>query len=329
MQRPTARYRLTVPEAQTELPSFAEEVKAGLSAADRSLPCRFFYDEIGSKIFEEICGLDEYYLTRVEREMLRVRAAEIAGHVDHDAVLVEFGSGSAEKTRLLIDALLARQETLVYVPIDISRSAIEESAEALLLDHPRLSVHAVCGEYETALASVRDHESKARLVLWLGSSVGNLHKPDAAAFLTRVRAGLNASDRLLIGVDLRKDRERLERAYDDSLGVTARFNKNLLSRINRELGGNFILEQFHFEARYHEDSGSVESSLVSLCDQEVAISSLDASFAFACEDRIHTENSYKYSLEEIDTLARGAGMRCDTRWIDDAGEYSLNLFAPA
>ncbi|MFB0979109.1 MAG: L-histidine N(alpha)-methyltransferase [Myxococcota bacterium] len=322
------RYRLTIPEAQIELTSFAEEVSAGLSAADRSLPCRFFYDEIGSKIFEEICDLEEYYLTRVERMILRERAADIAGHFDQGATLVEFGSGSAEKTRVLLEALLAAQASLVYVPIDISRSAIEESAEALLREHPRLNVHAVCGEYETALTVLGSHDSTPRLVLWLGSSVGNLDKPQAADFLIKVRAGMATSDRLLIGIDLRKKRERLERAYDDSLGVTARFNKNLLTRINRELGADFLSEQFEFRAHYHEDSGCVESSLVSLCDQNVQIAELGESFAFRQGDKIHTENSYKYSLQEIDELAALSQMRCETRWLDDDGEYSVNLLAP-
>jgi L-histidine N-alpha-methyltransferase len=322
------RYRLTIPEAQIELPSFAEEVSTGLSAAERSLPCRFFYDEIGSKIFEEICDLEEYYLTRVERMLLRERASDIAGHFDQGATLVEFGSGSAEKTRVLLEALLAAQASLVYVPIDISRSAIEESAEALLREHPRLSVHAVCGEYETALTVLGNHDSTPRLVLWLGSSVGNLHKPQAAEFLIKVRAGMAASDRLLIGIDLRKSRERLERAYDDSLGVTARFNKNLLTRINRELGADFSPEQFEFRAHYHEDSGCVESSLVSLRDQSVQVAELGQSFAFQQGDKIHTENSYKYSLQEIDELAALSQMRCETRWLDDDGEYSVNLFAP-
>jgi L-histidine Nalpha-methyltransferase len=322
------RFRLTIPEAQIELPSFAEEVSTGLSAAERSLPCRFFYDDIGSKIFEEICDLEEYYLTRVERMLLRERATDIADHFDQGAILVEFGSGSAEKTRILLEALLAAQASLVYVPIDISRSAIEESAEGLLGEHPALSVQAVCGEYETALSVLGNHDTTPRLILWLGSSVGNLHKRQAADFLMKVRAQMAASDRLLIGIDLRKNRERLERAYDDSLGVTARFNKNLLTRINRELGADFLPEQFEFRVHYHEDSGCVESSLVSLRDQSVQVAELGQSFAFQQGEKIHTENSYKFSLQEIDELAALSQMRCETRWLDENGEYSINLLAP-
>ena len=322
------RFHLTAPQADAELPSFADEVRRGLSAKFRSLPCRFFYDDAGSKIFEEICGLEEYYLTRVERSILQDQAQHIREHFNRDIELVELGSGSAEKTRLLIESFLARQQSLVYVPIDISRTALEESSESLLLDHPRLEVHAICSEYEAALSILNDRHTTPRLILWLGSSIGNLHKPEAQDFLAQLRAKMGAEDRMLIGIDLRKDRERLERAYDDAQGVTARFNLNLLLRINRELAGNFQPDQFSFRARYREDSGSVESFLVSLCDQKVAIGALDASFSFQQGEEIHTENSYKYSIEEIEALAGGGNMHCETRWLDNEGLYTLNLFAP-
>lgn len=311
------------------MPSLAEEVHAGLTAESRSLPCRFFYDEIGSKIFEEICELEEYYLTRAERSILERRAGEIADAAPSDATLAELGSGSAEKTRLLIDAMLARQNQLRFVPIDISRSALVESSEALLVDHDALEIQAICAEYDSGLTLLPEVAAEPRLLLWLGSSVGNLHKPQAADFLSRVREQMGDADRLLVGIDLRKDRETLERAYDDSQGVTARFNLNLLTRINRELGGNFDLEGFRFRARYDEVSGAVESSLVSLRDQEVEISALSLRTAFAEGESIHTENSYKYSFEEIDALARDGGMESETRWLDGKERYSLNLFRAA
>jgi dimethylhistidine N-methyltransferase len=322
------RFRLIARPADVELPSFAEEVRNGLSAKSRSLPCRFFYDHAGSKIFEEICGLDEYYLTRAERSILQTHARALSERFDEDIDLVELGSGSAEKTRLLIESFLAKQRRLVYVPIDISRTALEESSESLLLDHPRLEVHAICGEYEAGLSILNDRRTTPRLILWLGSSIGNLHKPEAQDFLAQIHSMMGKTDRMLIGIDLRKDRERLERAYDDSRGVTARFNLNLLLRINRELGGEFRPDQFEFRARYREDSGSVESSLVSLCDQDVAIGALGASFHFHRGEEIHTENSYKYSFEEIDTLADKGNMHCEARWLDKDGLYSLNLFSP-
>ncbi len=322
------RFRLTLHESEVEPPSFADEVRAGFSKVKRSLPCRFFYDAVGSKIFEEICGLEQYYLTRVERSILIDRAAELAEHFSEDIALVELGSGSAEKTRLLIEAFLDRQDSLLYIPIDISRTALEQSSEALLLEHPRLFVHALSGEYETALPTLRDHRTTPRLILWLGSSIGNFHKPEAAVFLRQIRVEMNPADRMLIGIDLRKDRERLERAYDDSLGVTARFNENLLLRINRELGGEFAPDQFEFRARYHEDSGCVVSSLVSLCDQDIAIATLGKTFAFAKGEEIHTENAYKYSFEEIEALAEAGKMTCEAQWLDEDGLYSVNLFAP-
>ena len=322
------RFRLTAPPANVKPPTFAEEVKAGLSATSRSLPCRFFYDPAGSKIFEEICGLDEYYLTRVERNILETHAQTLSKRFDEDIELVELGSGSAEKTRLLIESFLTKQSSLVYVPIDISQTALQESSESLLLDHPRLEVHAICGEYEAGLSILNDRRTTPRLILWLGSSIGNLHKPEAQDFLAQIRSMMGETDRMLIGIDLRKDRERLERAYDDSQGVTARFNLNLLLRINRELAGEFHLDQFKFRARYLEDSGSVKSSLVSLCDQDVAIGALNSTFHFAEGEEIHTENSYKYSIDEIDTLANGGNMHCEARWLDEDGLYTLNLFAP-
>lgn len=323
------RFRLIAQQAQVAPPSFAEEVHRGLSAASRSLPCRFFYDAAGSKIFEEICDLEEYYLTRVERSILREHARNIGERFGEDIELVELGSGSAEKTRLLIEALLAQQQSLVYVPIDISRGALEECSESLLRDHPQLEVHAICSEYEAALAILSEQRTAPRLILWLGSSIGNLHKHEAEDFLAQICARMGEADRMLIGIDLRKDRERLERAYDDSKGVTARFNLNLLVRINRELGGNFQPEQFEFRAQYLEGTGAVESSLVSLRDQEVAIDALESSFSFKRGEAIHTENSYKYSVDEIEALADGAKMVCETRWLDPESLYSLNLFAPS
>jgi len=318
-----------VPRTQTELPSFDEEVRSGLSADSRALPCRFFYDEPGSKIFEEICQLDEYYLTRAERSILAERASEIVDQVAADVALVELGSGNAEKSRLLIEVLLERQKSLRFLPIDISRSVLEAGSQALLVDHPGLEIHAICGEYEAGLHELKRQPGGAQLILWLGSSIGNLHKPQAAKFLARVREEMAPGDGLLVGIDLRKEREVLESAYDDIHGVTARFNKNLLGRINRELGGHFDVRQFGFHARYDQASGAVASSLVSLCDQEVPIDALGVAYVFKENEEIHTENSYKYSFEEIDQLASDSGMECRKRWLDADGHYSLNLLSPA
>lgn len=323
------RFQLTVQTSDVDQPSFADEVRAGLSKSLRTLPCRFFYDDAGSKIFEEICDLEEYYLTRTERSILDTSSGEIAGRLPHGSALVELGSGSAEKTRLLIEALIEKQDSLVYTPIDISRAPLEESSLALLADHPALNIHAICGEYEEAIAILSSGAAAPQLILWLGSSIGNLHKSEATAFLARIRREMNPEDRMLIGIDLRKDRERLERAYDDSLGTTARFNLNLLRRINRELNANFELSSFSFEARYHDDSGAVASSLVSLKKQTVTIAALGQDFTFREGEKIHTEDSYKYSQQEIELLANESDMTREAEWQDAEGLYSLSLFAPS
>lgn len=308
--------------------SFGQDVAAGLTASPKRLSCHWFYDEQGSQLFEEICELPEYYLTRCERSILEERAGEIAGRFDAPTTLVELGSGSASKTRLLIEAFLARHRRLVFAPIDISQTMLESSAQLLLDEYPRLEVRAFAGRYESGLEHFAGSQSSPRLTLWLGSSVGNLDRERAARFLRRVRGGMDAGDRLLIGVDLRKDRETLERAYDDRAGVTARFDLNLLARANRELGADFDLEAFSHRATWRPDPGRVESHLVSRRAQKVRIDELDLEIEFAAGETIHTENSYKYSHDEIERLAESADMRRDCCWLDADGLYSLNLFAP-
>jgi L-histidine N-alpha-methyltransferase len=322
------RFEIVSPQEQHG-ETLAQDVAHGLTDSPRRLSCHWFYDEIGSQLFEEICDLPEYYLTRCERSILAERAAEIADRFDAPTTLVELGSGSASKTRLLIEAFLGRHRRLVFAPIDISQTMLEESATLLLEQYPRLEIRAFAGRYESGLAHLARGRASPRLTLWLGSSVGNLDRRQAALFLRRVRAGMSDADRLLIGIDLRKDRRALERAYDDCAGVTARFDLNLLRRINRELGGNFDLAGFRHRATWQPDPGRVESHLVSLRAQQVHIEALELRIAFARGESIHTESSYKYSTEEIDALAFSSGMRCETRWLDREGLYTLNLFAPA
>ena len=366
------RFTLAAAEPAGPATSLAEAVRTGLMAAPKRLPCRFFYDDEGSRLFEQICDLPEYYVTRAEREILAAYAGEIvaqlpvsgageAGAVD----LVELGSGSAAKTRRLIDALLRRRPTLRYVPVDISRSALEESARALLAAYPGLRVDAVAAEYQDGLrylanlgvlapgtASTADMPDPAgiagaaggtvvaavpagdtfgthsKLLLWLGSNVGNLDRHEAATFLAGVRAGLRPDDRLLLGIDLRKERATLEAAYDDAQGVTARFNKNLLRRINRELDGHFDLAAFTHRAVFHEHEGRVAMYLVSRRDQSVAIDALRLNVPFAAGEVIHTEDSYKYSDEEIGALAAAAGFAVERQWYDSQRRFSDILLRP-
>jgi L-histidine Nalpha-methyltransferase len=346
--RRDVRFSLAVVEPARQAASFAHEVRAGLTTTPKRLPCRFFYDAAGSELFEEICRLPEYYVTRAEHEILAAYADEIATNVPPETILVELGSGSAAKTRLLIEALLRRQATspnvLRYVPVDISRSTLEDSARRLLAAYPRLVVDAVEAEYHDALRYLRSlvgleaggdagipkhgKGGAPKLVLWLGSNVGNLTRDEAAAFLRRVRQTMGQRDRLLIGIDRRKDRTVLEPAYDDAQGVTARFNKNLLARINRELCGQFDLAAFAHRTVYHESEGRIVMELVSHRDQLVHIGALEIDVPFGAGESIHTEDSYKYSDEEIHTLAAAAGFAVARQWYDTKRRFSECLFRP-
>ena len=285
------------------------------------------YDEVGSSLFEQICEVPEYYVTRAERSILQERSEEIIEMLPNDTALVELGSGSAEKTQLLLEAFLAKQDEVVFLPIDISRSALDASARQLLADHPSLSIVAVEGDYARGLEAISSRDHGPRLILWLGSSIGNLGRDEAAHFLSELRNDLSPEDRLLVGIDLRKDRETLEKAYDDSEGVTARFNLNLLNRINRELGGSFDTELFEHRATWQEKPGRVKSDLVSLQAQTVKIVELDLVVEFDEGEAIHTEYSYKYSTDEIDSLAGEARLSRERTWLDAEGRFSVSLFA--
>jgi len=308
--------------------AFARDVRAGLTGSPKRLPCCYFYDDEGSRLFEAICELPEYYLTRAEREILQEHAGELASRFPERITLVELGSGSAVKTRILIDAFLRRHETLRYVPVDISGSALEDSARSLLRDYPALEILAVAGEYHDGIRHLAVEADHAKLILWLGSSIGNLDRPAAATFLRRLRSTMSPRDRLLVGIDLRKARAVLEPAYDDTQGVTARFNLNLLTRINRELGGTFDLQHFRHCAVYDEEAGRIEMYLISTRAQSVWIEHLGLTASFAADEAIHTENSHKYSSAEIEGLAADAGLGIEQQWRDAGRRFSLNLFAP-
>jgi L-histidine N-alpha-methyltransferase len=324
---PLQRFHLLALDAGTRLATFAEDTRDGLTGRARSLPCRYFYDAEGSRLFEEICTLPEYYLPRAERDILQARAADIAAGFAGPVTLVELGSGNAVKTRILIEQLLRRQGRLRYVPIDICRSVVEGSSRELLDDYPGLSVLALAGEYQQALDHLSAAGGEAKLILWLGSNIGNFDREAAARFLGRVRQTMAPGDRLLAGIDLRKDRVTLERAYDDSRGVTARFNLNILRRINRELGGHFDLAAFRHRAVYNDELGRIEMYLDSLREQRVAIDQLTLEVAFAAGEAIHTENSYKYSRAEIEAVAAAAGLELRRHWVDAGGRFSVNLLA--
>jgi len=308
---------------------FGAAVAEGLTREQKRIRPEWFYDARGSRLFERITELPEYYPTRAEQEILERSAGAILEDAPRDLTLVELGSGSATKTRILIEEILRRNETLRFVPIDISRSMLEASSRELLRDHPGLEVHGIAMEYFDGLHEMRRTISGPKLVLWLGSSIGNLGRAEATSFLREVRADLDLTDRFLLGVDLRKDAGTLERAYDDAQGVTALFNKNLLERVNRELGGDFDPDAFEHRAIYRRDEGCVEMHLVSTRDQVVRIAALDLSVELRRGETIHTENSFKYSRREIEELAEAGGFRIGAQWLDDAQRFSLNRLVPS
>jgi L-histidine N-alpha-methyltransferase len=319
-------HRLTAAVAD----DFAADVRRGLTAERKFLLPKYFYDPLGSRLFDAICLVPDYYLTRAEADIFARHAAKIVERARDGArrvTLFELGSGSAAKTRRIIDALLATQPRLTYVPVDISTAALEESAGALLGDYEGLSVTAYAADYDTALPRLRENfeEGSRALVLFLGSNVGNFDRAEARDFLRRVRASLRAGDQLLLGADLKKDAATLEAAYDDPVGVTAAFNLNLLARINRELAADFHLRDFRHVALYDEREGRVEMHLESTRAQTVRIDALGLEVHFRKGERIHTENSYKYSLDELSALAADTGFAREHTWLDPAERFSSNL----
>jgi dimethylhistidine N-methyltransferase len=320
------RFRLIELTAGDPVAEFAKDVAAGLTAEPKHLSCRYFYDREGSRLFEAICELPEYYLTRAETEILQRHACEITSLFHGDVTVVELGSGSAVKTRLLLEALLPGRRVR-YVPIDICRPVLDESAADLLERFPTLEIVAVSAEYHEGLRHLRSECDRPRLILWLGSNIGNFTRAEAAAFLRRIRDTMASSDRILVGVDLRKDRAVLEPAYDDAAGVTAAFNLNLLARINHELNANFDLGAFQHRAIYNQDLGRIEMYLVSTRLQTVTIGRIGLMVQFAAGETIHTENSYKYTLAEIHAVAAAAGLQDQCYWQDASGRFNVHLFA--
>jgi L-histidine Nalpha-methyltransferase len=322
------RFQLRL-EALPTAGSFAEDVRRGLTASRKFLSPKYFYDTLGSRLFEAICELPEYYVTRAEAEVFRDHAGEIAAALRGRLRLVELGSGDAQKTRLLIEAVLARQGDLDYLPIDISRSAIEQSSDRLLGSYPELRVTAYVADYQTALRTLGREPlppgADRTLVLFLGSTIGNLDPQERVALLRDVRALLAPGDALLLGADLEKPEEVLIPAYDDALGVTAAFNLNLLVRINRELGGAFDLSAFRHRARYDRERGRIEMHVESLRDQTVPVRGLGIEVPFAAGETLHTESSYKFRLGQLTGLAEETGFSVRRVWYDSARRFGSHL----
>jgi dimethylhistidine N-methyltransferase len=254
---------------------------------------------------------------------VRQHAGAIAARFPDGCEVLELGSGSAAKTRLVLAALLAAGRPVRYTPVDISQAQLEESARELAARFPSLEVRAIAGEYQAGLEALARPSERPRLVLFLGSNIGNFDRAQAAAFVGRIASALAPADRVLLGIDRRRPAREVEAAYDDAAGVTARFNLNLLARINQELDGDFRLDRFRHRARWEEAEGRVAMYLDSTCAQTVRIGALGRSFAFAAGEPIHTESSYKYAPDEVEALARAAGLAVDAIWED--GRFAVNL----
>ncbi len=302
-----------------------DEVRAGLTAHPKTLPTKYLYDDLGSALFEVICLLPEYYLTRSEAAILRAHARDIVAAVGDTLEIVELGSGTATKTRLLLDAALARQGTLRYSPIDISRSALDQTVHALNAEYPAITVDPQVADYFEGLRRFSRNGVERTLVLFLGSNIGNFEPYEARRTLSAVRETLRPGDSLLMGADMKKDVAILEAAYNDKLGVTAAFNKNLLWRINRELGGHFDLDSFRHRAKYNSAEGRVEMHLISDTAQDVAIDALGMTVHFEPGESIHTESSYKYNPKQVEALADETGFKVLQTWTDQAKTFTSNL----
>jgi dimethylhistidine N-methyltransferase len=303
---------------------FREAVLAGLTRTPRAIPAKFLYDAAGSALFDQICELPEYYLTRTETGILRDCAADIAALAGPGCALVEFGSGSSVKSRLLLEAM---RDLAAYVPIDISRQHLDATAARLRRDYPGLNVQPVCADYMALTALPPEVNGARRLGFFPGSTIGNLEPAEATAFLRRARLLLGQGGALVLGVDLKKDPRRLHDAYNDAAGVTAQFTLNLLRRMNRELDADFDLSGFAHEAFYDAVEGRIEIYARSLRQQTVTVAG--HAFAFAAGERVHTEYSYKYDDADIAALARSAGFAIARTWTDPARLFAVTYLETA
>ncbi len=300
----------------------ARDVLSGFAQQPKELSAKYFYDEQGSKLFEEITGLPEYYQTRTERAILESIVDRLAQDFGF-AEMIEFGSGSSAKTRVLLDGLSTQGTLERYIPIDVSRDFLVATAEQLHQEYPGLMLDAVAGDFNDGLDGIE--RNGPGLILFLGGTVGNLYRDEAVAFLTKVAAGMQSDDALLLGVDLVKDPQTLHAAYNDSQGITAQFNKNVLHVINRTLGAEFDPDAFQHYAFYNPDDTRIEMRLVSTKEQQVRINNLDSSVAFLEGESIRTEISRKFTRASVEALFSDAGMELAEWWTDPGSYFGLCL----
>ena len=308
--------------------SLRADALAGLAATPKSLPPKWFYDAEGSALFEKITELPEYYPTRAERSILRAVSPEIAALTGAN-VLVELGSGSSEKTRLLLDALRDAGTLRSYVPVDVSESALVLAGDALATEYPGLAVDAVVSDFEESLGLPSPDGDESRLVAFLGSTIGNMVPAERAEFLARVRGQLRPGDTFLLGTDLVKDPAVLVAAYDDSAGVTAAFNKNVLAVLNAELGADFDLDRFEHVAAWDADREWIEMRLRSTAAQTVRVRDLGLTVTFAAGEEMRTEVSAKFRRPGVERELAAAGFAMRSWWTDAAGQFGLSLSVPA
>ncbi|HEX4732741.1 MAG TPA: L-histidine N(alpha)-methyltransferase [Solirubrobacterales bacterium] len=302
------------------------DVRAGLTRTPKELSPKYFYDERGSQLFEAITELEEYYPTRRERQILVERSAEIVAAAGNPATLIELGSGSASKTRHLLDAMRDAGSLKTYVPVDISEEITRETATALVAEYPGLDVHGLVCDFEAHLERTpTTTEAGPRLIAFLGGTVGNLYPDERAAFLSRIANLLDPTDHLLLGTDLVKDPARLELAYDDPAGVTAEFNKNVLCVLNRELAGDFDLATFEHRAHWDAEHEWIDIGLRSLLDQDVHLADLDLTVHFDAGEILRTEISTKFTRPRLEESYAGTGLTMTDWFTDPAEDYALSL----
>ncbi len=320
--KPDRRGRIEFHDHQPKLESLRDAVIEGLSKQPMAIHSKFFYDQRGAELFEEICTLDEYYPTRTEIGLLEDIADEIADLAGPDCHLIEFGSGASVKVRTLLEAL---DEPKSYVPIDISREALLSAAEGVAKEFEEIPVVAVCADY-TEPMKLPELDDGPRLGFFPGSTIGNFTPKESVDFLSTAADALDGGA-MLVGVDLKKDEDTLNAAYNDARGVTAEFNRNLLHRINRELGSDFDPDGFQHSAVYRHDKGCVETHLV--CERPQTVDVCGQSFPFDVGDKIHTENSHKYSVGEFQDIARASGFKPRQVWVDGNDMFSIHYLDAA
>ena len=304
--------------------TFADEIFSSLNRDSKYIHPKYFYDKKGSDLFEKICELPEYYPTRIEIEILKNLKSDLSNYLDEDFRLVELGSGSSTKTRLILDTFATIQNKIEYFPIDISE-ILTESSELLQRDYQDLRITGIIDTYEGGLEFIEKYDDKKNLILFLGSSFGNFTPNDGKIFLEKINSIMKKEDLFLIGLDLAKDKKILEEAYDDSLGITAKFNLNMLSRINDELDADFLLNNFEHVAKYNEKEQRVEMYLKSLVNQSVIISKANISLKLKQDELIHTEYSHKYKISQIKKLMDETNFEIKQIWLDSNKYFSLTL----